>query len=224
MSTNRFIGTIPEGTVYGVVLNDQRTLDRLKSQFDQDPYKAPPVAPILYIKSRNTMAHDGAVVMIPVDPGKVRIDATVGAVIGKQASRITPEEALEYVAGYVIVSDITLPHEDYYRPVVPLRCRDGFCPMSKTVAATQFDPSISELKIFADNELLYQGDFSHRVRDLPQLLCDVTEFMTLEPGDVLMLGLPEGAPIVGKASNVKIEVTGLGALSHSVDIEGGEIA
>src|SRR3546814_6606902 len=107
---------------------------------------------------------------------------------------------------------------------VLFRSRDGFCPISTVMAAPEFDPATSSLAVLADGQLVFQGDFSHFVRDLPQLMQDVTEFMTLNPGDVLMLGLLEGAPIVGKTASIHIEVDGLGVLRHSVEIESGVTA
>lgn len=60
----------PLGTVYGALLNDRATVERLEPQFDSAPYKAAPKAPVLYIKSRNTLVPSGAVVQIPAEPGE----------------------------------------------------------------------------------------------------------------------------------------------------------
>ena len=67
--------SLPLRTVYGVLLNDRATVERLSAQFDSAPYKAAPKAPVLYIKPRNTFAGEAAVVAVPADPGVVRIDA-----------------------------------------------------------------------------------------------------------------------------------------------------
>ena len=76
------------GTVYGVLLNDPATLVRLAAAFSAPPYRAPPVAPVLYIKPRNTYAGDGADVAIPGDPGHVDIGATVGAITGRASGSV----------------------------------------------------------------------------------------------------------------------------------------
>src|SRR3546814_14247250 len=99
MKNASLIGTRPTGTIYGVVLNDRRTQERLCDEFDQPPYKSPPVAPVMYIKTSNTVVGDGAAVRIPQEPGVVRIDATVGAVIGQSATAIKAEDAIDHVAG-----------------------------------------------------------------------------------------------------------------------------
>ena len=96
---------LPLGTVYGALLNDRATVQRLAPQFDSAPYKAAPRAPVLYIKPRNTFAPDGAAVATPAE---LRIDATIGLVIGEKASRVTVDQALKHVAGFVLASDLTL--------------------------------------------------------------------------------------------------------------------
>lgn len=204
------------GTVYGVLLNDPATVARLAPSFDTPPYKAPPVAPILYIKPRNTFARDGCDVAVPADPGEVRIDGTIGAVIGRSATRVRASEALGHVSGYVVVSDVTLPHESYYRPAIRQRCRDGFCPIGDVVEAAGFDVAAATMTIAIDGEVVLERCFADVVRDLPRLIEDITEFMTLDVGDILLMGPPEGAPIARPGSAVRIDVPGLGSLSHRV--------
>ena len=207
------------GTVYGVLLNDRATVERLRSSFTEAPYRAPPRAPVLYIKSRNTFAGEGAAVVIPAPFDTVRIDGTVGAVIGSRATRVGAATALDHVGGYVIVSDVTLPHESYYRPAIRQRNRDGFCPMSVSSAPAGFDIASAEVSIHVDDALAHRRTLSNLVRGLPRLLEDITAFMTLEAGDIVLLGPPDGAPFAKAGDRIRIEVPGLGALSHTLVAE-----
>ena len=210
----------PRMTVYGALLNDRATALRLAPQFDSAPYKAPPQAPVLYIKPRNTFAGDHAAVAVPRDPGAVRIDATIGLVIGKTATRVAASQALAHVAGYVVVSDVTLPHENYYRPAIRQRDRDGFCPMGQLVTAdTGFDVNHVSLQVAINGQTVYERRFDTLVRPAAQLIADVTEFMTLFAGDVLLLGPGEGAPTAKPGDAVLISVPGLGDLYHTVVLE-----
>ncbi|WP_027014374.1 fumarylacetoacetate hydrolase family protein [Comamonas composti] len=211
---------MPLGTVYGALLNDRATLTRLAPQFDSPPYKAAPKAPVLYIKPRNTWARSGAAVAVPADPGVVRLDATLGLVMGRAATQVAPAQAMDYVAGYVIVSDITLPHENYYRPAIVQRCRDGFCPMGDLLQPLPgFDVNTARLQLALNGRPVYERSFADLVRPASQLIADVTEFMTLAAGDVLLLGPGEGAPQARPGDEVRIEVAGLGALHHSLVLE-----
>ena len=204
-------------TVYGALLNDRATVERLTPQFDSAPYKAAPKAPVLYIKPRNTFAADGAVVEIPAEPGQVRVDATIGLVIGRAATRVSVDQAMDHVAGFVVVSDLTLPHENYYRPAVVQRNRDGFCPMSRLFRdQAGFDLDNATLSVTINGERAYERSFATLVRPAAQLIADVTEFMTLAVGDVLLLGPGEGSPVARAGDRIKITVPGLGELSHGV--------
>ncbi|QXZ08771.1 fumarylacetoacetate hydrolase family protein [Comamonas sp. Y33R10-2] len=217
MQPSFFSDSLPLRTVYGALLNDRSTLERLSPQFVNAPYKAAPKAPVLYIKPRNTFAAEGAKVQVPAEPGEVRVDATIGLVIGKTASRVSVDEALSYVAGFVVVSDLTLPHENYYRPAIQQRDRDGFCPMSQLFKdEAGFDLDHATLSICINGERVYERSFATLVRTAAQLLVDVTEFMTLAVGDVLLLGPGEGSPVARAGDQVRIVVPGLGELTHSV--------
>ncbi len=219
MSSRTPLSGATTGTVYGVLLNDAPSLARAAPSFEAPPYKAAPRAPVLYIKPRNTRAGEGAAVAVPADPGVVRIDATVGAVIGRPATRVSPEHALEHVAGYVVASDLTLPHDQVYRPAIAQRCRDGFCPMSAVQAAPGFDVSRAEVVVVVNGAEVQRRSLSQLVRPLPQLIADVTEFMTLTEGDVLLLGHADDSPTARPGDAVHIEVPGLGRLSHTLVAE-----
>ena len=199
--------------------SDRSTLQRLMPQFDSAPYKAAPRAPVLYIKPRNTFAGNHAAVTIPADPGEVRIDATIGLVIGSTATRVPASKAMEHVAGFVVVSDVTLPHENYYRPAIRQRDRDGFCPMGEVVAAHYFDLNQATLHIEINGKPVYERRLDQLVRPAAQLIADVTEFMTLSVGDVLLLGAGEGSPVARPGDAVRITVPGLGTLNHTVALE-----
>ncbi len=214
---------LPVGTVYGVLLNDRNVQQRLSPQFETAPYKAAPRAPVLYIKPRNTHAGDGAVVRVPSQPGEVRVDATIGLVIGRRAARLAAADALTYLAGYVLVSDVTLPHDNYYRPAIRQRCRDGFCPMGQLVRAEAgFDPETATLTVEINGNPVYRRDFGSLVRPAAQLLADVTEFMTLSEGDVLLLGADDAVPLARPGDAVRIAVPGLGHLTHRIETETNE--
>ena len=117
------------GTVYGALLNEQAALDALGDAVNAPPYGRPPQAPILYIKPANTHASDGAAVVVPAGVDALEIGASVAVVFARRATRVPAERALDYVHGFTLASDVSVPHPDYYRPAVRFKCRDGFCPL-----------------------------------------------------------------------------------------------
>lgn len=206
--------------VYGTLLNDRATLTRLAGRFTEPPYKTPPVKPVLYIKPANTYAGDGAQVEVPADPGVVRIDATLGVIMGRDMRRADAADALDGIAGYVIASDVTLPHDDVYRPPLRQRCRDGFCPMTPSLPAPPgFDPDQAVIEIAINGRVVHRRNLQDLHRSAARLIADVSADMTLSAGAVLLLGAPEGAPLARPGDQVRIEVPGLGCLSHTLVAE-----
>ena len=202
------------GTVYGCLLNHRPALAALGDAAHAAPYKAPPRAPVLYLKPRNTLAGDGASVVVPRDAGELELGASLGLVIGRTACRVNEAQALSHVAASTIVADISVPHDSFYRPSVRLKARDGFCPIGP-----QWVPGFSEkarkLRVWVDGALVHESSTGDRIRSAALLLADVTEFMTLAPGDVLMLGVSAGAPRVRAGQRAVIEIEGLGFLKMS---------
>ena len=208
------------GTVYGTLLNEKAALAALGEQVHAAPYKAPPKAPILYIKPRNTWLDSGDSVVVPSDAPELEIGATLGVVIGRAASHVTVAEALDYVAGYTVLNDISVPHASFYRPSIRFKCRDGFCPISPvTPKAAVADPDQLLVTVALDGVVVQHTSTANRVRSVAQLLADVTEFMTLHPGDVLSIGVAAGSPLARAGQQVRIQIEGVGVLENSLVAE-----
>src|ERR1700733_13994178 len=180
------------GAVYGTLLNDRAALDALGDAMHAAPYKAPPKAPVLYLKPRNTLAGHRSRVEIPKDATGVEVGASLGIVIGRTATRVGIDHALDYVAGYTIVADISVPHASVYRPSVRFRARDKFCVIGPTVVARHHVAAPDNLTITVKiaGKPTFVASTASSVRNVATLIADVTEFMTLAAGDVLTLGVP----------------------------------
>jgi 5-oxopent-3-ene-1,2,5-tricarboxylate decarboxylase/2-hydroxyhepta-2,4-diene-1,7-dioate isomerase len=206
------------GTVYGALLNHRTALDALGEAVHQAPYKGAPQAPVLYIKPRNTLAADGEPVVMPPGVAELEIGASLGLVIGRPSCRLSQRVALEHVAGYLIVNDVSVPHLPYYRPSIPFKARDGFCPLGPRVVprAAIADPDALTVRIYVDGELRQTATTSQLLRPVAKLLADVTEFMTLSPGDVLAVGVAAPAPRLSAGQRARIEIDGIGRLENPV--------
>lgn len=205
------------GSVYGALMNHRSALAALGPAAEQPPYKAAPIAPVLYIKPRNTLAMPGSVVKIPVGTAELEVGACVGVVIGRTACRVPESRALDHVAGYLIVADVSIPHSSYHRPSIRFKARDGYCPMGPAVTARAAvaNPDALVIRTHVDGTLVQTASTADLIRPAARLLADVTEFMTLSPGDVLALGAAAPAPRVRSGQAVTITVDGLGSLNTS---------
>ena len=168
----------PAGTVYGCLLNFQREWDLWAPRMAQDPHKGPPKAPVLYVKSANTFNPSGTL-MLQDGVQEVDIGATLGLVMGAHGA---PHSA-------VLLNDWSVPHDSYYRPPVKFRCRDGYLGCgSPPVPWATLDTSGLSITVQLNGQRVQTVQLSELVRPVARLLADVAEFMSLQAGDVLMLG------------------------------------
>ncbi|MET0507912.1 MAG: fumarylacetoacetate hydrolase family protein [Burkholderiaceae bacterium] len=201
------------GVIYGVLMNDPAALERLGDAVNAAPYKAPPRAPVLYVKPRNTHAPSGVAVTVDHDVPAFEIGAALGLVIGRTACRVAAGAAADYLAGYLLAVDLTVPHAAFYRPSIRFKARDGSCLISATLAAPDaLDPDAVTLEVAIDGETVHRASTAGRTRPFAQLLADVTEFMTLRPGDLLLTGIAAGAPQAGAGQTFSVEAPGLGRI------------
>jgi 5-oxopent-3-ene-1,2,5-tricarboxylate decarboxylase/2-hydroxyhepta-2,4-diene-1,7-dioate isomerase len=196
------------GAVYATLLNDRAALAALGDAMHAAPYKAPPKAPVLYLKPRNTLAGHRAHVVVPDNALGVEVGASLGVVIGRTATRVSAEQAWQYIAGYTLVADLSVPHMSVYRPSVRFRARDGFCVVGPAVVAARHMPAPDALPINVslNHGASFSANTASSVRNVAQLLADVTDFMTLSAGDVITLGVPHGSPVahIGDTATMSI--------------------
>ncbi len=227
----------PTGTVYGTLLNFQGEVDALAAQMTQPPYKAPPQAPVLFVKTANTWnasgarSASGASAPVPVPPAvpHIEVGATVAVLIGPQVhithQLLATQTIASTVTGFVLMNDVSIPHASYFRPPVKFKCLDGFLGIGSRLVTVEEagDPALFKLEVRINRALVQTVDFSNLVRNAATLLADVAEFMTLREGDLLMLGcdcLPGGGrPLARVGDRIDISAPGLpvfGILSNTL--------
>lgn len=202
------------GVVVGALLNDPAELQALGDAVHQPPHKALPQAPVLEVKPHQTLAGEGAVVRVPAGEAALQVGASLGIVIGSVACRVPEAQALRHVAGYLVAADFSLPLASHYRPAVRLKARDGFCPIGPRVvpAARVAQPDDLPVEVAVDGAVVHHHRTGPRTRGVARLIADVTAFMTLHPGDVLLLGRAHGAPLAKAGQSVQVTIGGVGTL------------
>lgn len=209
-------------TVYCALLNDGAALDALGETVHQPPYKAPPRAPVLGIKPRNCFVGDGQAIVVPHGVDELQMGPSLGLVIGRSLCRVSEVEALGGLAGYTVCNDVCVPHASHYRPGLRFRCRDTFLPIGPRVVATHHvaDPDALSLSVQLDGHTVFNASTAGMRRSAARLLADVSEFMTLAAGDMLLLGAPFGAPRARVGQRVSITIEGVGTLTNPLVAEG----
>lgn len=204
------------GNVYCSLLNHEPLLTALGDAVHQAPYKAPPKEPVLAVRPRNTLVGDGDPVSVPAAYPRLATGASLAIVIGHSACNISPADAMDHIAGYTVANDISVPLESHYRPAVRFKARDGFCPLSRqVVGAGQInDPDNLTVKVLIDGVEKLRCNTGGRIRSVARLVADVSGFITLHPGDVLLLGPDAAQPEVSAGQRVTVEIEQVGSLSN----------
>ena len=210
----------PTRTVVGALLEFQGVWQALEPVMAQPPHHRPPVHPVLYIKPANTWARHGDSVLLPPDVAEVEVGATLGISFARAASRVNAAQALSHVAGYCVVNDVTVPHQSLLRPPMRQKCRDGFCPIGPWVSADELrDPGTLEIRSYINGELRQRSHTAHLRRNVAQLIADVSEFMTLAPGDLLLIGVAEQPARARVGDTMAVEIDGIGRLENPLQAE-----
>lgn len=201
------------GVVVGALLNDPAQLESLGAAVHEPPYRAPPRAPVLYVKPRNTFAANGARTPLPAGAQRLCVGASLGLVIARAACRVPAAEAMTFVAGFTLVVDLFVPHDSLYRPSVRERAFDASCFIGpRVVPRDALDPDDIAIRVRANNDPERVVTTYGLVRPAARLLADVSEFMALHAGDVLLLGVRHGAPFVEAGQRWSASCDALGSL------------
>jgi 2-keto-4-pentenoate hydratase/2-oxohepta-3-ene-1,7-dioic acid hydratase in catechol pathway len=186
-----------------------------------------PSEPVLFMKATSSVCGPDDDVQVP--PGAVAVDWEVelGVVIGSRATRVTRADALEHVAGYCIVNDVS--ERDWQLKGtgqwVKGKSADTFAPLGPWLVTTDEvpDPQALALQLSLNGEVQQRGETGDMVFSVAEIVSYVSRFMTLLPGDVISTGTPLGVGMGKKPPRylragdvVDLSITGLGAQRQRV--------
>jgi 2-keto-4-pentenoate hydratase/2-oxohepta-3-ene-1,7-dioic acid hydratase in catechol pathway len=185
-----------------------------------------PPFPIIFAKYSNTVIGPGESIVIPPAVTKPDYEGELAVVIGRRGRNIPEAEALSYIAGYMPLNDVSA--RDWQNRtgqwVIGKTC-DTFCPMGPALVTADEvpDPQNLHLRTEIGDEVLQEGYTGDMIFSVAHLIADMTQVMTLEPGDVIATGTPPG---IGAArvpprwlrpgDVVRIEIDGIGVLENPV--------
>ena len=183
-----------------------------------------PPEPILFHKMPHTFVGHRAPVIAPRGVDYMHYECELVAVIGRGARRVSAADALDYVWGYTIGNDVTVRDfvTDYYRPPVKAKGFDTFGPVGPwLVPAGAIDPADVTLRTYVNGELRQEGNTRQLRHSVAELIEYITAFMTLERGDMIWTGTPEGISHVYPGDVMRLEIEGIGVLENEVVEEEG---
>lgn len=202
----------PFGCVYGVILNSIAERERLKPRFAEPPYAKAPVAPVLYIKPPGTWMFSAGAVPVPAGVERLEVNAVLAVMFGRETGRVTPNQALANVAAYGVAIDVSIPHESLYRPAMRQRCSDGFLPIGRAFveASAVADPSRLETVVKVAGRETRRYAFADLYRPLPELIAEISGFLSFRAGDVLLAGLAPDGATARAGDPVTAQIAGIG--------------
>ncbi len=192
------------------------------------------ITPRMFIKPSTTVVGPNQPVILPRVSQAIDWELELGVVVGRTARYIEAEEAMAYVAGYVIFNDVSArrlniaanrdPREgDWFFDWLAGKWLDSFAPMGPYLVSQDDIPDVHNLyvRLYVNDELKQNGSTSQMIFDVGETVSFFSEFITLEPGDVIATGTPSG---VGDASGTYLkagdvmrgEIEGLGVLTNTV--------
>ena len=203
--------------------------------------RAAPERPLLFAKFSNAIVGDGDPIVRPEGTHALDLEVELGVVIARRARRVTRDAAMDDVAGYLVVNDISardwqgIPqalHEGEKGDGQWLRAKgsDTFLPMGPVlVTPDEIDPAtglrLRSWRIDADGleHLMQDGSTADMIHDVPSLVAFISSVITLEPGDVIATGTPSGVGVfrdppvfLEPGDSVRCEIEGIGSLENPI--------
>ncbi len=160
----------------------------------------PPSRPTFFAKFPNALVGPGAAVKLPANSDKVDYEAEVAFVIGRRAKDVAVSDALAHVAGYMLLNDLSARDLQGATPQwMPGKVFDGSAPCGPTLVTTD-EVSHDEIafRLTLNGEEMQASATSDLIFGIPELVAELSNLMTLEPGDIVSTGTPSG---VGLARN-----------------------
>ena len=181
--------------------------------------KLPP-HPILFNKNPNTLVGHRAPVVAPPGVAYMHYENELVVVIGRRCRRVPAEHAREVIWGYTIGNDVTVRDyvDNFYRPPVKAKGFDTFGPLGPVLVTADELPDDGNLTLrtYVNGELRQQGHTSDFIYSVPALIAYLTDFMTLEPGDMIWTGTPKGISHVRAGDVMRLEIEGIGVLENTI--------
>jgi len=185
-----------------------------------------PDAPLLFAKWQNALIGPGEPIVIPPIVTKCDYEAELGVVIGARVRDVSAENALEAVAGYICVNDVSARNLQFAdgqwtRGKSP----DTFCPVGPRLVPRDevADPQQLAIRAVLNGEAMQESSTSNMVFGVADLIAYITQTITLEPGDLIATGTPAGVGAFRKppvfmqpGDEITIEIEGLGSLTNPV--------
>ncbi|PZP91338.1 MAG: 2-hydroxyhepta-2,4-diene-1,7-dioate isomerase [Variovorax paradoxus] len=176
--------------------------------------------PLVFLKGPGSVVGHRGFTRRPADVKFMHYECELAVVIGKRAHKVKRADAMAHVAGYTVANDYAIRDylENWYRPNLRVKNRDGGTVLGPWfVDAADVDPQVHlPLRTLVNGKVTQEGNTRDFVFDIPFLIEYLSAFMTLQAGDVILTGTPEGVVDVQPGDQVVCEIDGIGSLHNTI--------
>ena len=175
-----------------------------------------PPEPLMFLKPSTAVVGPGDAIRLPPNAGEIHHEAELGVVIGKRASRVPADKAMDYVFGLTCLIDVTA-RELQRKDVQYTRAKgfDTFAPIGPCIAMG-LDPASLDIEGWLNGERKQASNTNQLIFSVPQIVAFVSNVMTLLPGDVIATGTPSGVGPLKSGDRFTVKIEGIGELSNPV--------
>ena len=178
-----------------------------------------PDRPLLFLKPPNTLAGHSDTVTVPAGKDRVDWEAELAVVVRESCKHVDAADAMDVVAGFTCMNDIS-NRDDQNREQNWVRGKafDNAAPLGPVIATPDEVPADAAVELRVDGETKQSGNRSQLMFDVPTLIEEITTYLTLEAGDVIATGTPDGVGPLSDGNTVAVSVEGVGTLEHDVRV------
>lgn len=175
-----------------------------------------PERPLLFLKPPNTVAAHGDSILLPVGKKNVDYEAELGVVIGKQCRNVPAKKAMDVVAGYTCLNDVSnRDDQDIETNWVRGKAFDSAAPLGPVVATPDEVSDDAQIRLRVNGETKQDSSRADFIFSVEELIEEITAYMTLEPGDVISTGTPEGVGPLSDGDSLEVDIEGIPTLKHT---------
>jgi len=177
-----------------------------------------PDRPMLFLKPPNTLSGHGDTVTLPAGKQTVDWEAEIAVVVGEQCRNVDEAEAMDVVDGFTCLDDVS-NRDDQRREQNWVRGKafDNAAPTGPVLATPDEVPDDASVELRVNGETEQSSSREEFIFSVPELIAEITTYMTLEPGDIVSTGTPAGVGSLSDGDRVEVEVEGVGTLEHDVE-------
>ena len=183
-------------------------------------FKAPD-EPLVFLKGENALAGHRQFTKRPDGVEFMHYECELAVVVGRSAKKVKRADAYDFVGGYTVANDYAIRDylENWYRPNLRVKNRDGATPLGPWLvdAADVPNPMALALQTTVNGKITQSGNTKDMIFDVPFLIEFFSSFMTLQPGDLILTGTPDGVVDCRPGDVIVTEIEGIGALVNTIN-------